>query len=532
MEMRAFFISSSENSATLWEEWELRMMVLLSLSLQILLIGLGNQRKYIGTKWISVLLWLAYLSADSVAINALGILSRSQKNCENKSLDPNYVIMAFWAPFLLLHLGGPDTITAYSLEDNELWKRHLLGLILEAVMAFYVFYRSFKASALNFVAIPVFIAGLIKYGERTWALRSASSEYLKSSLISRPDPGPNYAKFMEHYSLRDMEGYKLSLNTIPDPETTTFTFASERNTIIEEAETFNVSYDFFLTYKRLFADLILSFQDLQKSQSYFKETTWDKAFKVIEIELGFMYDLLFTKAAIVYSILGGILRFISLSSTVFALMIFIWIIDWHAYSQINVDISLLLLFGAIGLEIYAIVIMLYSDWTMLWLSNNNHYLLANTMYKVISPSKFLIGKKRWSNSIAQYNLVNSCFKDDPAKCSRFLNVSWLYELMENIKGEPLKDVSDGLKSCIFNQILEKSNSAEDFRDYKELKKLCNSRGDWVLQKNDCYENKLGWSVEMESPCPATQAWRTTSHPCLVPHGSSWHNRTIPNIKRS
>ncbi|KAK2640866.1 hypothetical protein Ddye_022629 [Dipteronia dyeriana] len=493
MEIRAHFISSSETSAILWEDWELRMMVLLSLLLQILLIGLGNQRKYIATKWISVLLWLAYLSADSVAINALGILSRSQKNCENMSLDPNYVIMAFWAPFLLLHLGGPDTITAYSLEDNELWSRHLLGLILEAVMAFYVFYRSFKASALNFVAIPVFIAGLIKYGERTWALRSASSKHLKSSLISRPDPGPNYAKFMENYSLRDIEGYKLLVNSIPDPETMTFTFASGRNTIIEDAETLNVSYDFFLTYKRLFADLILSFQDLQKSQSYFKVTTWDNAFKVIEIELGFMYDLLFTKAAIVYSIWGGILRFISLSSTVFALMIFIWIIDWHAYSQINVDISLLLLFGAIGLEIYAIVIMLYSDWTMLWLSNNNHHLLANTFYKAISHFKFLIGKKRWSNSIAQYNLVNSCFKDDPAKCCKFLNVAWLYEFLENIKDEPLKDVSDELKSCIFNQILEKSESARGFKDYK---KLCNSRGNWVLKKNDC-KNKLDWSVKVE-----------------------------------
>ncbi|KAL5763645.1 hypothetical protein ACOSP7_016000 [Xanthoceras sorbifolium] len=493
MEIREFF-SSSESSVNSWEEWELRMMVLLSLLLQILLIGLGNQRKYTATKWISILLWLAYLSADSVATNALGVLSRSQKKyCESKSLDSNYVIMAFWAPFLLLHLGGPDTITAYSLEDNELWSRHLLVLILEALMAFYVFYKSFKATAVNFVAIPVFIAGLIKYGERTWALRSASSQYLKSSLISRPDPGPNYAKFMEEYGLRDIEGYRLSLNAIPDPQVMPCTFASGRNTLIQDAETLNVAYDFFLTYKRLFADLILSFQDLQKSQSYFKDTTWDTAFRIIEIELGFMYDLLFTKATIVYSIWGAILRFISLSSTVVALILFIWIIDWHAYSQINVDISLLLLCGAIGLEIYAIIIMLYSDWTMLWLSNNNH-LLANTIYKVISPFRFLIGKRRWSNSIAQHNLVNSCFKDEPAKCCMFLKVTWLYELVEKFKDEPLKDVSHELNVCIFNQILDKSNSASDFRDYK---KLCNSRGDWVLEKNDCYVNKLDWSVEVE-----------------------------------
>ena len=39
--------------------------------------------------------------------------------------------MAFWAPFLLLHLGGLDSITAYSLQDSELGRRHLLGLVIQ-----------------------------------------------------------------------------------------------------------------------------------------------------------------------------------------------------------------------------------------------------------------------------------------------------------------------------------------------------------------------------------------------------------------
>ncbi|KAB8094794.1 hypothetical protein EE612_022137, partial [Oryza sativa] len=32
-------------------------------------------------------------------------------------------LVAFWAPFFLLHLGGPDSITAYELEDNQLVTR-------------------------------------------------------------------------------------------------------------------------------------------------------------------------------------------------------------------------------------------------------------------------------------------------------------------------------------------------------------------------------------------------------------------------
>lgn len=58
--------------------------------------------------------------------------------------------MAFWAPFLLVHLGGPDTITAYSLEGNELWLRHLLNLVVQVGVAFYVFVGALKPAGLNF----------------------------------------------------------------------------------------------------------------------------------------------------------------------------------------------------------------------------------------------------------------------------------------------------------------------------------------------------------------------------------------------
>jgi hypothetical protein len=34
-----------------------------------------------------------------------------------------------WAPILLLHLGGHDGITAYNIEDNELWSRHFVTAV-------------------------------------------------------------------------------------------------------------------------------------------------------------------------------------------------------------------------------------------------------------------------------------------------------------------------------------------------------------------------------------------------------------------
>ncbi|KAM7522644.1 hypothetical protein LguiA_012546 [Lonicera macranthoides] len=437
----------------LWNRWELRAMVLISLSLQMTLIGLGNRRKYNTRNWIRIILWLTYLSADWVATVSLGVLSSSQGDSTDDSQDPNYVIMAFWAPFLLLHLGGPDTITAYSLEDNELWLRHLLGLIVQVGVALYVFVRSFKPTELNFVAIPIFIAGIIKYGERTWVLMSASSKYFRASLLPRPDPGPNYAKFMEE---------------------------SNANSIIPDAAILNAAYDFFLIDKRLFADLILSFQDLEKSLSFFYYCSWEDAFKVIEVELGFIYDILYTKATINHSSWGSCLRFTSLCSTAVALIAFSSIdLQRQGYSSVDTSISFLLLVGAIGLELYAFLLMLSSDWMLLRLSKHRNVPFVKSMYRVISCFEYIISKRKWCNSMAQNNLISYCLKENPSKC-------YNSEAGPSILKDFMFDwVPSILKECMFERLKKISK-----------RQLCAARGDRVLQEHNCLD-KLRWSVEVE-----------------------------------
>lgn len=102
-------------------------MILASLSLQVFLFLFYRMRKHKQHCLLHNILWLAYLSADSVAIFVLGHLAvRASKS--------GHHLMYFWAPFVLVHLGGQDTITALSKQDNELWKRHLLTLVTQATM--------------------------------------------------------------------------------------------------------------------------------------------------------------------------------------------------------------------------------------------------------------------------------------------------------------------------------------------------------------------------------------------------------------
>ena len=145
-----------------WNAEEIRFLVLASLCLQFGLVFLSPLRKRTSQKLLILVLWFFYLFADYVAILALGNLLRRQSEatfCHHGGVG----LMAFWAPFLLLHLGGPDTITSYSIEDNELWWRHFLGLAVQVVIAFMVLLQLVAIPMLRVEAFFVFIAGLFKY---------------------------------------------------------------------------------------------------------------------------------------------------------------------------------------------------------------------------------------------------------------------------------------------------------------------------------------------------------------------------------
>ncbi|KAH7862060.1 hypothetical protein Vadar_034247 [Vaccinium darrowii] len=150
----------------------------------------------------------AYLMADWVATVALGKISDAKVDNDNDN-----ALRAIWAPLLLLHLGGPDTITAYSLEDNQLWVRHLLGLVVQLSVSIYVILMSWQRSWFSFLSFLALVAGIIKYGERTWVLKSVSSDktgHIVPFLYLKPkDHGDNYVRVVTsaRYHLMVFKGF-------------------------------------------------------------------------------------------------------------------------------------------------------------------------------------------------------------------------------------------------------------------------------------------------------------------------------------
>ncbi|CAL9135834.1 unnamed protein product, partial [Musa textilis] len=463
---------------------------------QIVLIFVSLFRKRCQNRLLSFILWTSYLGADYIAALALGNLLNDETEASEQNINGD--LTAFWAPFLLLHLGGPDTITSYSLEDNELWKRHFLGLVLEVSVAILVFLESLPSPHLWKVAIVVFTAGILKYAERTLALWSASMDQLRESMIGDPDPGPNYVKFMQEYHSRVTAGLNADITTEKEPRPP---LPKVQPTNIADKELIFGAYRFFQTVKRLTVDLMLSFQDRIESQTFFLKLGATQAFFVVDVELSLLHDILHTKAVHVHTLLGRLVRTLSLSLVVLAFVLF-HRSGRHNFSEADVIITYILLLAALGLEAIAAVLLVFSDWTIVALQDSGKLerpFIAR-LKKIIRLSKLdhaivkIRGGTRWSNSMRQCNLLCICLRDyEQTTFTRILHFLRLKELWDSYWHVEDTDVEDDQKQLIFEELKKKTYGAEG--DSTEYKRLRACKGEWVLREKGYTE--VDWSMKKE-----------------------------------
>ncbi|XP_043694609.1 uncharacterized protein LOC122645364 [Telopea speciosissima] len=503
---------NQEKLKKLWDNWELEISILLSLLLQIILILTANFRKRMSSKWVVAyfVLWMAYLAADSVATFSLGIIS-STLNDPSPWYNPD--MLAFWTPFLLLHLGGPDTITAFSLQDSQLWLRHLLGLIFQIIATAYIFKRSLKTHSKLFLpTIFVLAAGIVKYGERTWSLKQASTDDLRISLIKKRDPGPDYAAVMEEFSSDLRAGNPGMLTVRRENQSQPEYYVIMEGLLNSDSsidpmeqnpeEVLYGAYHFFQTFKRLFVDLILTFQDRNYSRSIFCKCPSSQAYKMIETELSYAYDMLYTKALVAHTPLGRIFRGISCCSILIAFCLFFSTVKQYDFKKKDIVVSYVLLIGALALEFVTIGMLIFSDWTVVILRKTNSpssKWLEKRVYQILSTFRRLSQHHhRWSNQMGQYGLLSYIIVDHHQKplikqyLENFLDVLGLKEMWDEFNYIKYKTVSEELKHLIFKNLKDKSENIKE-----QDKRLNTRQGQWALKlpAEDC--SLLQWSLDAE-----------------------------------
>ncbi|RWR93588.1 hypothetical protein CKAN_02285000 [Cinnamomum micranthum f. kanehirae] len=520
-----------------WNEWDIRVTVLISLLLQMLLIMFASWRRRKASKTFALFIWSTYLLADWVAAFALGLLCNNQNNSDcdkgNQMHGTNKIkagsiasskhsvvtpyddkLRAFWAPFLLLHLGGPDTITAFAMEDNELWPRHLLGLLFEVGAAFYVFLLSVPKNPLLAPTLLMFVAGIIKYGERTYALYRASLDGFRDSMLKDPDPGPNYAKLMEEYAYKMECGLSPSIEISKEPKDASQArvenVGEQTNKSGDDIHELQEAYKFFEKFKGMIVELIFSFKERNESLKAFIKKPAREAFRVVEFELNFVYEVLFTKAVVVHGLYGYMLRVICSCSIMAAFLSFFFMSKKNMFGKVDIAITYTLLVGAICLDALAFVMLILSDWTVVQLQDYPFCKWFTSLFVKVPPHG------RWSVTVTQHNLINYCIPPDQFYLRRIMDrPSLLGMALEMVGLDPLarwqdicmqlvdevqytwrENVTEALKEHIYEQLKKKAESIAEVDDLKETRRVCSCRGDWALEERG-YRGEFGYSVEVE-----------------------------------
>uniref|UniRef100_A0ACD5UVZ1 Uncharacterized protein n=1 Tax=Avena sativa TaxID=4498 RepID=A0ACD5UVZ1_AVESA len=315
-------------------------------------------------------------------------MSLSCRSNENKQL------VAFWAQFLLVHLGGQDTITAYAMEDNELWLRHLLTLVVQAVGAAYVLKKYMGGGggggALIAAAILIFLVGVIKYGERIYAFKSTSQE--------------NIIKFLDGVEMppaRARQNYPL-----PEPGSA----PADAEEVLEGAhELLPVCMGQFVDYKVWPSKYLCGAIKLYHGKG--------NEVELIGMQLSLMHDVLYTKAAVIHTWHGCCIRGVSVILTVAAFILFSIFTTTvkkgsgsssHDHDRVNIIVTYILLGGALFVEIASVIRSGISTWTCALLRMRGvqqpwqwlHYNLLS-LRRRLKAAKHC---RKWSGSIGQHNL--------------------------------------------------------------------------------------------------------------------------------
>ncbi|CAO2201604.1 unnamed protein product [Urochloa humidicola] len=517
--------------------WEIRVAVLLSLLLQALLIFLGPMRKRSSAPLTRFTIWSCYLFADWVADLALGLILNNMGNiggggggsgnstsslglkrggsngttAANNNDTGSPIIFAFWTPFLLLHLGGPDTITAYSVEDNELWLRHLIGLLFELFSACVIFFCSLHSNPLTHATVLMFVVGIIKYGERTYSLYRGSLERFRANILGPPDPGRNYAKFMTEFDSKikaglDVEIVVPSKTEAEDDAAGKWEVMRMRRVVMTRDRDIEAwAYEFFGIFRRLFVDLILSSKQRRMAQAFFLEREPGEAFEITELELSFTYNMVYTKAPIAHTWRGWVLRSVCSACLVCALIIFSRV-DKQAHSgiisSVDVSITYALLLGGLALDFVAVAMLVCSDGAAVFLHMSRRFMWLDWLTTQLAR-RWWWQPRHWSRTVAQFNLLDYCLggqgrHDCKSRC-------WL--MAAKIPGVPPEILQDLIfirhqslrkikyyKSTGSAAYIEESDVLETFfrgarlaalqLDGQKIEEMFNSRGSLVLTKHE------------------------------------------------
>ncbi|XP_058225083.1 uncharacterized protein LOC131334189 [Rhododendron vialii] len=486
------------NMRAFWETWDMRILILYILFTQLYLHVCGRIRGKSASAFIIVNIWLLYLFSDLFAIIALGKLSKLKINNDAiqylkqlpKSLNKTYqlpsiysnvtlgkdALQVMWAPLILFYLGGPDTITVLRFEENKLWTKHLLGLVMQGLRTAYALVATlFFPGSLASLALLLCIPGIIKYGERVWVVMLNSNDDYTGLVQLDPDKIDQYSR---------ASGSKAKLALLAH---------SWLHTLRPHAEDYECNADKVQA-------LVTQFRE--------KITTGEEAFRLIAIELGLIYEMLFSKVGTILTLWGSILRFLSFSFLISLLVVFLMRRDeFPEHFKGDDVITVVLLAGAIFLDLAGIVVQLSSNWALVWACYNIDQIKWGATPILFLHKKLISDRPWWSGGIGQLSLRKFCKKYKSTWCDEtWGNLFGKEKMLKRYRSRKEPVVREDLKDLIFDRLCEMSE--------KRAGPGVRSADQWTLLRDDFAQQFKYWRNELEFS-RSIVVWHVATEVCYL-----------------
>uniref|UniRef100_A0A0D9ZGR7 DUF4220 domain-containing protein n=1 Tax=Oryza glumipatula TaxID=40148 RepID=A0A0D9ZGR7_9ORYZ len=320
--------------------WAIEVAVVSSFILQLFLIIFAGIRRRHPSRFLrGAIVWIPYLLAVFSTTFGLGHLSISSRPPERQQL------VAFWAPLLLLHVGGPDSTTAYTIDDNRLWKRQAFKFLPQVFSTASVLYKTFSAAGgpMFPAAWLMFAMGVAKYGERVWALYQGNLSTIRKAVDGQ----------------QEQQQPKVEIKGDGSPQDLLLCAHSQ-----------------FKVCKGALVDSSSEFVDTSElgDTVFSNKWEWEKRWTVFQMEVSLLYDIMYTKAGVIHTWHGYFLRVFSPLATAAALLLFhlstsasVAMDSDSAAVRVDVGITYALLVSAILLDIASLVSAAGSGWAYAFL---------------------------------------------------------------------------------------------------------------------------------------------------------------------
>ncbi|CAL4990416.1 unnamed protein product [Urochloa decumbens] len=530
----------NQSLAQLWDAWEIHCLILVSLFLQVFLFLTAGMRRCSSSRVLGTVLWLAYLSADSVAIFVLGHLAVHAE-------EPGHQLMSFWAPFVLVHLGGQDTITALSKQDNELWRRHLLSLVSQVAVASYVVSMATWPDhrLLRAAMVIMFLSGSLKYAERTLCLYFASPERLRSdallslsgtlwqltqaqgregesSVSAARRSAEETLAMMSNGSISGMgiDGSVFDIMSVDAPFNKVNTILVARDLLPGMLAGFLSRADRCRAYEYVGARLVRCYQCI------YTKTALREACGSVLWEL--VHDCRFSlfKLGAYCLVLCTLFQY---ASTPIALALFAAADKGHQIhpiSRADITVSYVLLIGAIVLDVCSAVMFIFSYLSFILPASSRY---RSVIQRVVSCIQFAgCRNKQWSEELAQYSMIKRHTVQDTAGMASSIRQSisrclgaWGVELFE-VTHTPITKDQAPIKEFILDNLLRSGERKEwNISSSRGQKALARWKGSHNDQDPDCARKAKALEKSIRADFPtAVLIWHIATDMCYYGDRSS------------